>query len=1015
MKIARASIVTAAGLAAVLGMIGLLRPVEAGPVREMRLAAAGDHLILSEVFYDASGADNNLEWVELYNPTTGTIDLGGYSLGNGGSDYTYSKVQLSGALPGGECWVVGGPTSSITNYLPLLDQAVDFNPDFQNGVTPADGVALFSVRAVSITTQTVPIDAVIYGTANTSGLIDETGSVSPPDVSGAPAGQSVERRDITGAWSIQSAPNPNNCAALTTTVPSPPPAAPGSVLISAVHFDAYANGDEGFRLTNVSTQLITLSNWIATDGEGLLNLSGTLAAGQSIWIARRAVTFTQQFGFRPDYEHEADTDPLVPDLTSSNLLLGEGDELAIREGASNWIDAVVWGAGQITDTGWLTGWLGSGVQRYRNGSIAGTGQILYRKLDEATGVIAADTDTAVDWANDRTDPLSGRKTMYPGWDLEAFWHPAWITATAHLTVAIAPDNAYRVISDLLGSARQSVKIEMHTFEHPALAGVLTQTILDHGVSATVLLEGGPVGGIEDQERWICEQIDIAGGDCWFMINDIGADIRDRYDYVHAKMIIVDDRVVAIGTENLSPGSLPADDFSDGTLGRRGVYLVTDAPGVVARALQIWAADFDPAHHRDIHPWSAGDPKYGAPPLGFTPIYTSGGSGYTVRYLAPLSLTASLTFEVLTAPESSLRASDSLLGLIARAGPGDEIDAEQLDEPPHWGNSTSNPIDDPNVRLQALIDAASRGARVRLLLDSHFDDPSSPMSNEATRVYVESVRAISPTLESNLEVRLGNPTLGGIHSKLFLFDVGGRKIVHAGSLNGGEASHKVNREIALQVESEAAHDYLRAMFEHDWTSRPRAYLPLILRNYMPPANHLLVSKVFYLGTPGVDEWVQIYNPTMITVSLSGYKIGDEETRGGGGFAFDGMWSFPAAATIAPAQKINIAGTFAGFYLRFGYDPSFAFFDGVEGVNRMAPYLAWTSAVTFTLANSGDEVLLLGPTDQLVDGVAWGTGGLPGHVSCPAIAPPPYASIERTPIWQDTDSCPADFVTNPSPQP
>ena len=115
MKIARASIVTAAGLAAVLGMIGLLRPVEAGPVREMRLAAAGDHLILSEVFYDASGADNNLEWVELYNPTTGTIDLGGYSLGNGGSDYTYSKVQLSGAMPGGACWVVGGPTSSITN------------------------------------------------------------------------------------------------------------------------------------------------------------------------------------------------------------------------------------------------------------------------------------------------------------------------------------------------------------------------------------------------------------------------------------------------------------------------------------------------------------------------------------------------------------------------------------------------------------------------------------------------------------------------------------------------------------------------------------------------------------------------------------------------------------------------------------------------------------------------------------------------------------------------------------
>ena len=167
--------------------------------------------------------------------------------------------------------------------------------------------------------------------------------------------------------------------------------------------------------------------------------------------------------------------------------------------------------------------------------------------------------------------------------------------------------------------------------------------------------------------------------------------------------------------------------------------------------------------------------------------------------------------------------------------------------------------------------------------------------------------------------------------------------------------------------------------------------------------------------GVDEWVQIYNPTAMTVSLGSYKIGDEETQGGAGFAVDGMWRFPSTAAIAPGQKINIAGTFAGFCNRFGYDPDFAFFDGVDGVNRMSPYLGWTTAVTLTLANSGDEVLLLGPNDQLVDGVAWGTGSLPGNVSCAAIVPPPYASLDRTPIWKDTDSCPGDFVANPAALP
>lgn len=1008
MKVWRAAIGVAAGLAMAWGIVGWLQPAAARP--QQRQLVAGDHLILNEAFYDAVGSDTGLEWIELYNPTDQAIDLSGYSLGNGGSDYTYSKVQLSGTITPGACWLIGGPTSSAGNYFPVFDQAIDFSPDFQNGPTPADGIALFNIPAGTLTTQTVPIDAAIYGTANTSNLIDETGAANPPDLGGASAGQSIERSDITGTWSIQTTPTPNDCSNLFT-----PPIEIGDVLISAVHYDALANGDEGFRLTNVGTQSASLVNWIATDGEATLNLTGTLDAGQSIWLAKRAVTFTQQFGFKPDYEYDADSDPLVPNLTGGVPLLSNDDELAIRQGADNWIDAVVWGGGQITDTGWLTGWIGTGVQRFSTTSIAASGQILHRRLDESTGALTPDTDAAQDWANHNADPWQGRRPLYPGWDLETFWQPAIITGTARLTVAIAPDNAYRVISDLLGSAQQSIKLEVHSFENVGLAGAITRTMQARGVSVTVLLEGGPVGGIDDQERWVCQQIENAGGDCWFMINDSAADIYDRFDYMHAKLLIIDDRRVAIGSENLSPRSLPYDDFADGTLGQRGVYLVTDSPGVVARALQLWNADFAPAHHRDLFAWTSDHPKYGAPPIGFTPEISTGGTGYGIRYPAPLAFSAPLTFELFTAPESSLRTSDALLGLIARAGPGDAIDAEQLDEPPHWGNSIGTPLSDPNLRLEALIGAASRGAKVRLLLDSYFDNATSFTGNEATRTYIESLRAVSPTLKANLEVLRGNPALGGIHNKMFLFDVGGRKTIHVGSLNGTETSNKVNREIVLQVESSAAYDYLHTMFDYDWRFRPRLFLPVVVRNLQPPADHLLVSKVFYLGATGIDEWVQLYNPTPITVSLSGYKIGDEETLGGGGFAVDGMWSFPPTATIAPAQKINIAGTFAGFYNRFGYDPHFAFFDGVPGVTRLSPYLTWTSAITFALANSGDEVLLLGPSDQIVDGVSWGTGALPGNIACSAIVPPPYASIDRTPIGQDTDNCPADFVTNASPLP
>jgi cardiolipin synthase A/B len=991
--------------------------------------STGEHVILSEVFYDAAGADNGLEWVELYNPTTDTIDLNNYSLGNGGSDYTVSRVQLTGTLVPSSCWVIGGPTSNITNHLPIFDQAIDFSPDFQNGPTPADGIALFDVKAISITTLTVPIDAVIYGTANTNNLIDETGIANPPDVAVAASGKSNERTTITGTWRVQAAPTPNDCTVLTTTVEPPPPppsALPGSVLISAVHFSGYAaqDNDEGFRLTNVSTQPITLTNWLALKSTSQIQLTGTLQPEQSIWIAKTAVAFAQQFGFKPDYKYTADADTSVLTLTLNSVpAFGDSGKLVLSEGLTNTIDVVIWGPTTLTDTQWT----GSTVLRYSDGNIATTGQIIYRKLDEAASKIVSDTNTALDWANDRADPVAGRKAQYPGWDLEKFWQTAKVTQTATLTVAIAPDNAYRVISDVLGSAQHSIVMEMHTFDNLGLLNVVTHTIR-RGVAVTILLEGSPVGGIDDQELWVCQQIESAGGQCWFMISDTsnGNTIHARYDYVHAKMIVVDDRVVAIGSENLSPRTLTYDNFADGTVGHRGVYLVTDASGVVARAQEIWNTDFDPAHHRDISRWTITDTKYGPPPIGFTPNYSIEVGGYRILYPQPLVINGQLPFELLTAPESALRAGDSLLGWINRSGAGDAIDVEQLDEPPHWGDSTSNAIADPNLRLQALIDAAQRGAKVRLLLDRYFDDPTAPTSNAATQQYLESLYAISPTLRVNFEVRLGNPALYGLHNKMFLFNVGGRKVVHAGSLNGTETSNKMNREVALQVESSTTYDYLRAMFGYDWAFQPRALLPIVFSNYIAPPDHLLVSKVFYLGSISPitgSEWVQIYNPTPITVSLSGYKLGDQAAPGPTGFTADGMWMFPSTAAIPSGKAINVATTALGFSIKYSRFPDYVFFGA--GL-QMIPYITYTPNISFSLANDGDEVLLLGPADQLIDGVAWkpplgGVDALPGNISCPAIDTSQYPegtpnpSIMRSPLWKDTDNCPADFVIDPSALP
>ncbi|HZY44689.1 MAG TPA: lamin tail domain-containing protein, partial [Anaerolineae bacterium] len=627
MKLTRALLVTFIGFVAVSGLLLILIPAQAAPLRTTAQLAL--EVVINEVAWGGTAANANHEWIELKNNTTATVNLAGWHLyGTGGA--TPPNIILSGTIP-------------ISGYF-LLERATD---------TAVSDISADQIYPVGTLLNS---GAVLTLTDSLSNVIDTANGNGGawPGGSGSPNYYSMERidplsPDTDSNWASNDGITRNgldaNSNPITGTpkqqnsvyapyVPPPPLTPPGSVLISAVHFSAYANGDEGFRLTNVTTQVITLTNWIAHDNSQSLPLTGTLDPSQSIWLAKRAITFTQQFGSKPDYEYELDSDPSVPNLPviGSIPALSADDALAIREGASNWIDGVVWGNGHISDTGWFTGWIGSNLYPY-TGTLSASGDIIYRKLDETSGSIITDTGTALDWANDRTDPISGRKVMYPGWDLEKFWQTAKVTATSHLTVAIAPDNAFRVISDFLGSAQHSIKIEIYSFDNVGLVAAITRT-LQRGVSVTILMEGSPVGGLPDEEKWVCQQIEGAGGQCWFMIGDSAQKIHDRYDYIHAKMTIIDDQVVAIGSENFSPRSLPNDDFSDGTLGQRGTYLITDAPGVVTRALEIWNTDFDPIHHRDIYRWTSGDPNYGAPPIQFTPVYSTGGTGYRIYFPTP---------------------------------------------------------------------------------------------------------------------------------------------------------------------------------------------------------------------------------------------------------------------------------------------------------------------------------------------------------------------------------------------
>jgi phosphatidylserine/phosphatidylglycerophosphate/cardiolipin synthase-like enzyme len=945
-------------------------------------------VFISEVGWGGTAASSSDEWIELYNAGEQSVSLQGWRLFDSSGDV---DVVLTGTLAGGAFFLLertaedtlsnllanvlytgglhngGEQLTLLDNEDQLVDQA-----NGTGGAWPA-GSAAPDYRSME---RVAPGE---------NAVVDEWHSYDGPpstilDADGNPVNGSPGQPNV--AWSME----------------PQPPGGPGSgLVIDALLYDGYEgnDADEALRLYNVSQEVVNLSGWSITDGAVMSTIipSYELAPGEAAWLAENGEAFRRQFGF--------DAQLL---LQSWPGFANSGDEVQLLNPAAGVVDVLVYKDGDTS----VAGWSGPALHPYRSGSLfAEEGQILYRKRDQLSGEPVLDTDRAVDWAQSMDDAINGRKVQYPGWSLEQFFFPELGTSLATVTVSVAPDNAYETLVRQIGAAEERIQLVSHTFENLAIAEALVAAA-QRGVEVKVLLEGAPAGGMSDQQRYICALLWAEGGACWFMIRDsAGNQIEDRYRYLHAKYAIIDGRLALVSSENLSANSMPFDDKGDGTWGRRGVLLITDAPPVVARLEAIFADDFAPDDHQDLLQWTPEHPVYGNPSPGYVPATESGGVTYTVRYEAPVAFQGAFDFGVVQSPESSLRSEDGLLGLLAQAGEGDTVLVQQLTERPYWGASTSNPHDDPNPRLEAFIDAARRGAWVQLLLDSFFDDESSATGNAATCAYVNGVATAEHLA---LQCALGNPAGLGIHNKMVLVEIDGKGWVHVGSLNGTELSSKGNREVALQVQSDAAYAYLASVFEGDWPNQ--LWLPLLLRERRGPAGYPLISEFLYdpVG-PDDAEFIEIANPTFGTLDLSYWTIADAVHPDD----FEDVRRFPAGTLILPGRALVVAASATGFQALFGFRPDFELVSSDPLVPDLEDVVEWGDpAALLQLGNEGDELLLRRPDGQVVDVVTYGSGVYGAIEPCDLLLTAGH-SLERFPYWLDTDNCEADFRPWPFPSP
>ena len=103
-----------------------------------------DHVVFSEVFYDTPGTETDEEWIELYNPTSDSVDLSNFTIQDNADTYTIPDgtsiasheflviardqtafENLYGSLPD-----ISGLTLSLANggdVLRLMDDAVEID------------------------------------------------------------------------------------------------------------------------------------------------------------------------------------------------------------------------------------------------------------------------------------------------------------------------------------------------------------------------------------------------------------------------------------------------------------------------------------------------------------------------------------------------------------------------------------------------------------------------------------------------------------------------------------------------------------------------------------------------------------------------------------------------------------------------------------------------------------------------------------------------------------------------
>ena len=468
-----------------------------------------------------------------------------------------------------------------------------------------------------------------------------------------------------------------------------------------------------------------------SDGEGGFRFPPGSAVHGSVTIARSAPAFEQSHGRLPDFEW-VDYSPIVPDVISGNQLrmANTKDDLMLYENGSL-VQTITW----------------PGDVKPREG------QVHYRENGE--------------W--DPRPLMLGQSRLSPA----VFRHVS-------VTTFVSPDCSNTVFSDAMNSATKSLFVNMYEFSSPEMGESLVAARV-RGVDVRVLVEGGPVGGINADEKSLIWHMNTSGIPVLSMTSSKTEHAPYRYD--HAKYVVIDNTSLLVTSENFKYSGFPP----PGTSGNRGWGVYLRDPALAGYFSGIFTTD---TSSRSAIPYA-----------GSAGAYEQVTSGKHMPEFTPEHFEDATVTPVI-APDTSFE----IITLINRSQKSVEIEQAYIK------NETSTGL---NPYLAAAINASRRGVHVRVLLDAYWFNVEGPNDNDEMAALINRISAAEHLPLEAKCIDLTVSQLEKIHNKGVIVD---DNRVLVSSINWNSNSPNFNREAGVIIDHPGVATYFRRVFDDDWNSR-----------------------------------------------------------------------------------------------------------------------------------------------------------------------------------------------------